>query len=63
MPIKYTGFTVDIFFEPEHVACSYCPLLSETPRYQCRRSGEYITDPRYIIGNFCPLKPKGEPDA
>jgi len=58
MPTKYTGFTVDIFFEPEHVACQFCPLLETYSRNQCRRTGEYIIDPRYIVGNYCPLKPK-----
>lgn len=54
--IKYTKATVDIFFEPEHVACAYCPLLETYSRSQCRRTGEYLVDTRYTVGNYCPLK-------
>lgn len=52
---EYIEADVSIFFEPDHVACQYCPLLSETPRYQCRRTGEYIHDTRVTIGRWCPL--------
>lgn len=58
--IKYTKATVDIFFEPEHVACAYCPLLETYSRSQCRRTGEYLVDTRYTVGNYCPLKFKEE---
>lgn len=61
---EYVEMTLSIFFEPGHVACQYCPLLETYSRNQCRRTGEYIIDPRYVIGNFCLLKPKeGEPDG
>lgn len=53
--LEYTEATVSIFFEPGHVACAYCPLLSETPRYQCRRTGEYLTDIKNNIGRWCIL--------
>lgn len=53
---EYTKATVEIFFEPEHVACRYCPLLETYSRDQCRRTGEYIVDPRFTVGRFCPLK-------
>ena len=59
---EYAAFTVDIYFEPEHVCCQYCPLLETYSRNQCRRTGEYIIDPRYVVGNYCPLKVKeGDP--
>ena len=57
--LKYTEATVSIFFEPEHVCCRYCPLLSETPRYQCRKSGTYLTDIN-LGGIWCPLEFKGD---
>jgi len=60
---RYTEMTVSIFFEPEHVACAYCPLLETYSRNQCRRTGEYILDTRYTVGEFCPLKPKGDANA
>ena len=53
---SYVKASVDIFFEPEHVACAYCPLLETYARNQCRRTGEYIIDTRYTVGRECPLK-------
>ena len=54
--IDYVRTSVEIFFEPEHVACAYCPLLETYSRNQCRRTGEYIIDTRYTVGRYCPLK-------
>ena len=56
---EYVEATVSIFFEPGHVACLYCPLLERYSRDQCRRTGEYIIDPRYVVGHYCPLCIKG----
>lgn len=56
--LAYTEATVSIFFEPDHVACAYCPLLETYARAQCRRTGEYIIDTRYTVGRFCPLQIK-----
>ena len=53
---KYTRATVDIFFDPEHISCAFCPLLNMDKRSQCNRTGEIIFDPRTQLGNFCPLK-------
>jgi len=53
--LKYQEATISIFFEPNHVACQYCPLLETYSRNQCRRTGEYIIDPRFTIGYECPL--------
>ena len=53
---EYTKATVDIYFQPEHVACAYCPLLETYARPQCRRTGEYIIDTRVTVGRYCPLK-------
>lgn len=54
----YTEATVSIFFEPDHVACAFCPLLETYARAQCRRTGEYIIDTRYTVGRYCPLQIK-----
>jgi hypothetical protein len=54
--VEYEEATVSIFFEPEHIACQYCPLLTESPRYQCRRTGDYLTDIRFTVGRWCPLE-------
>lgn len=53
--LEYQKATVDIYFEPNHVACAYCPLLETYSRNQCRRTGEYIIDTRYTVGRYCPL--------
>ena len=58
----YEKRTVDIFFEPDHVACAYCPLLETYARNQCRRTGEYIVDTRYTVGRWCPLKEEKDAD-
>lgn len=57
---EYVKATVEVFFEKEHVACTYCPLLETYSRNQCRRTGEYIVDTRYTVGRWCPLQMKGE---
>ena len=56
--LAYTEATVSIFFEPDHVACAFCPLLETYARAQCRRTGEYIIDTRYTVGRYCPLQIK-----
>ena len=57
--LTYQKATVDIYFEPDHVACAYCPLLETYSRNQCRRTGEYIIDTRFTVGRYCPLKFEG----
>lgn len=52
--LKYTEATVSIYFEPDHVACQFCPMLETYARNQCRRTGEYIIDTR-VTGRYCPL--------
>lgn len=52
---EYEEATVRIFFEKDKACCQFCPMLSETPRYQCRRTGEYIVD-RNVTGRWCPLE-------
>lgn len=60
MASEYIRTEVSIFFEPEHLACQYCPLLETYARNQCRRTGEYIVDPRFTVGRYCPLEVKDE---
>lgn len=52
---QYVETTAKIYFEPEHIACQYCPMLETYSRNQCRLTGEYITDTRYTVGGWCPL--------
>lgn len=53
--MNYVKATADIFFEPEHVSCAYCPMLETYSRNQCRKTGEYIVDTRHTVGRWCPL--------
>lgn len=55
---EYESFSVELFFEKDHVACAYCPLLETYSRNQCRRTGEYIIDTRVTVGRYCPLMEK-----
>ena len=61
--IEYVEMGVSIFFEPGHVACVYCPILETYARNQCRKTGEYIIDPRVTVGRYCPLKEKERKDG
>lgn len=51
---EYVHAQVDIYFEPDHVACAYCPALETYSRNMCRLSGEYIIDTR-TVGKWCKL--------
>jgi len=59
---EYIEAKVSIFFEPNHIACQYCPLLETYSRDMCRRTGEYILDKRGR-GHWCPLEIKEEFDG
>lgn len=52
---EYVKATAALYFEPGHIACQYCPLLETYARNQCRRTGEYIIDPKVTVGAWCPL--------
>ena len=56
---NYIKTTVEIFFPEGQVGCRYCPLLETYSRNQCRRTGEYIVDTRFV-GRWCPLIEEGE---
>lgn len=58
--LEYTEAKASIFFEKGHVACNYCPILETYSRNQCRLTGEYILDPKYLTGHYCPLTFKEE---
>lgn len=61
----YTKSTVDIFFPEDDVCCHWCPMLgieSKSDRAYCRRTGEYLTAPKFGIGLRCPLKFKENDD-
>lgn len=52
---EYEEATVRIFFEKDKACCAYCPLMTETPRPQCRRTGSYIVD-KMGRDRWCPLE-------
>lgn len=56
---EYVEATVSIFFEPEHVGCQWCPLMTTYSRNQCMRTGELLIDTR-VVGKWCPLNFKEE---
>lgn len=51
---EYFGATVRVFFEADHIACAFCPLLETYSRKQCRMTGCYIVDDR-VIDCRCPF--------
>ena len=51
----YTKAMVEILFPEDRVCCDFCPLMETYARKQCRRTGEYLADTRYI-GYECPLR-------
>lgn len=52
--LDYVQATAKIYFETDKVCCRYCPLLTESPRYECRATGTYLTDIN-VVGMWCPL--------
>lgn len=55
----YTKATVEIGFPEDDLCCWYCPLMGseyKPDRQYCKRTGEYLTAPKYTIGFDCPLK-------
>lgn len=54
--LEYIETVVQIYFDPEHFACEFCPLLETYSRKQCRKTAEYLShDTRYGVGRYCPL--------
>ena len=60
MATEYVTLSVDIHFEPGHVCCQYCPLMTTYSRNQCMRTGELLLDPKTTVGRWCPLEEKHE---
>ncbi len=56
---EYVKGTVELFFEPDHVDCSHCQLMTTYSRNQCMRTGELIVDPRGR-GRWCPINFGGD---
>ena len=51
---EYFSVTVRLYFEADHIACAYCPLLETYARKQCRMTGCYILDDR-VQDYRCPF--------
>lgn len=56
---EYVKATLDVYFEPEHVCCQYCPCMTTYSRNQCMRTGELLIDTR-VRGKWCPMIIEGE---
>lgn len=56
----YTTGLVAINFPEDNIVCHWCPLLDREfserdTRYYCKRTGEFIPAPKYMIGTACPI--------
>lgn len=57
----FTEATLTVPFPEDDVCCHWCPLMGvevKTDREYCRRTGEYLTNPKTGVGGFCPLETK-----
>jgi hypothetical protein len=55
----YTFGRVDIGFPEDDLACQWCPLMgveSRTDRLICRKTGEYLVNPKFSVGTNCPIR-------
>lgn len=55
----YTKATVEIGFPEDDLCCYRCPLMGteyKPDREYCKRTGEYLVAPKYVVGYDCPLK-------
>lgn len=57
----YTPATMTMYFPEDDACCHWCPLLDREfadrdVRYICKRTGEIIPAPSFMIGSSCPLK-------
>lgn len=58
----YTKATVEISFPEDDLCCYRCPLMGteyKPDREYCKRTGEYLTAPKHVVGFECPLKFEG----
>ena len=54
----YTKGRIELGFPEDDVCCRWCPLMGveiKTDRFYCRRTGEYLLAPNYMIGTQCPI--------
>lgn len=55
----YTRAAVEITFPEDDICCVRCPLMGiemASSREYCRKTGEYLPSPKYVIGYNCPLR-------
>lgn len=56
----YTKAEVEISFPEDDVCCYRCPLMgfdyNRTDREYCKKTGEFLSVPKHMIGFNCPLK-------
>lgn len=54
----YTGGTVQITFPEDDICCRWCPLMRvelKTDRAYCCKSGEYLVNPNFHVGQQCQI--------
>lgn len=55
----YTWLNLPTPFPEDEVCCYWCPEVStdhHLARQYCRRTGEIIPAPKYMVGRACPLE-------
>ena len=55
----YTFGTVEISFPEDDICCYRCPLMGveiKSDREYCRKTGEYLPAPKFIVGMECPIR-------
>ena len=54
----YTKGKVEIGWPEDDICCNWCPMMgveSRTERAYCRKTGEYLVAPKFMIGSRCPV--------
>ena len=61
----YTKGSVEIGFPEDDICCRWCPLMgieTKVDRSYCKKTGEYLVAPNFVIGAKCPIKFEDEED-
>ena len=54
----YTKGIVEIGFPEDDIACRWCPCMGmeiKIDRAYCKKTGEYLVAPNFIVGSQCPI--------
>lgn len=54
----FTHGKVDISFPEDDICCHWCPMMGveiKSDREYCRKTGEYLSATRHVVGFNCPI--------